>query len=161
MANKALNSEYSAAFQQNLLGIDHRSIEDPVLVLGCGTTGNLVHALNGFGRRACGIDPQAENTDTTRQADFLNTDYGSSYWGTILSPLAFIQSFAEALSKGDGQDIAWVKCYRALLNALKPGGAFIYAPSLPHIEDMLPADQFTVERTPIRGELNRTKIIRK
>ena len=161
MASKPLNSEYSAAFQQNLLGIDHRTIEDPVLVLGCGATGNLVHALNGFGRRACGIDPIAENTETTRQADFLNTDYGSGYWGTILSPLAFIQAFASALSEGGDKDMDWVKCYRAVLNALKPGGAFIYAPSLPHIEDMLPADQFTVERSPIRGELSRTKIIRK
>lgn len=161
MSTQPLHSEYSAAFQQNLLGIDHKSIQDPVLVLGCGTTGNLVHALNGFGRRACGIDPEAENTDTTRQADFLTTDYGNGYWGTILSPLAFIQAFATALSEGNGKDLEWVKCYRSVLTALKPGGAFIYAPSLPHIEDMLPTDQFHVERTPIRGELSRTKITKK
>ena len=37
-----LNSEYSAGFQIELLDLDMDKLEDPILVVGSGATGNLV-----------------------------------------------------------------------------------------------------------------------
>ena len=65
-----LNSEYSAGFQIELLDLDMDKLEDPILVVGSGATGNLVFFLNAQGHRACGIDPSAEDTDVTRASDF-------------------------------------------------------------------------------------------
>lgn len=159
--NTNLRSEYSAEFQIGLLCLDKENLEDPILVVGSGVSGNLVFHLNAQGHRACGIDPDAEDTDVTRAAAFLQVDYGKDYWGTILSPLAFIKSMSEAIAKSDGTDLEWVQTYRSLLVSLKQGGSFIYAPSLDYVEDILPPDQFEVTRSTIREGLTRTKITRK
>lgn len=156
-----LNSEYSAGFQIELLDLDMDKLEDPILVVGSGATGNLVFFLNAQGHRACGIDPSAEDTDVTRASDFLHVDYGKDYWGGILSPLAFIKEMSAAMAAQDGSDLEWVKCYKSILTALKKGGSFIYAPSLPYIEDILPKEQFEITRSTIRENLSRTKITRK
>lgn len=156
-----LNSEYSAGFQIELLDLDMDKLEDPILVVGSGATGNLVFFLNAQGHRACGIDPSAEDTDVTRASDFLHVDYGKDYWGSILSPLAFIKEMSAAIAAQDGSDLEWVKCYKSILTALKKGGSFIYAPSLPYIEDILPKEQFEITHSTIRENLSRTKITRK
>lgn len=66
-----------------------------------------------------------------------------------------------AMAAQDGSDLEWVKCYKSILTALKKGGSFIYAPSLPYIEDILPKEQFEITRSTIRENLSRTKITRK
>lgn len=154
------HSEYSAQFQMELLQLDPENLKDPILVLGCGTQGNLVHTLKALGHAVCGIDPNAQTTAVTRPADFLTTDYGNSYWETILSPLAFSREVADAVGRKDGSDLEWVKCYKKLLNALKPGGSFIYAPSLSFLEDLLPKENYQVVREVIRDQLMRTKVTR-
>lgn len=159
--NHQTHSEYSAQFQLELLELNPDTLKDPILILGSGTKGNLVHMLKAFGHAVCGIDPEAERSEITRRADFLNVDYGNAYWATIISPLGFSRELVESLQRNDGSDIDWVKCYKRILNALKPGGCFIYAPSLPFLEDLLKKEDFTVRRSPIRDNLTRTVITRK
>ena len=46
----------------------------------------------------------------------------------------------------EGHPEQYAYLYMRILNALKPGGQFLYTPGLPFIEDMLPEDRYWVER---------------
>ncbi|WP_134687437.1 methyltransferase domain-containing protein [Brevibacillus migulae] len=159
-------SQYSPEFQLQMLGIDLTELWEPVLDIGCGTSGNLVTYLRNQGFQAYGIDRNIEKADSyLKEADWLElTDilqYGRSGWGTIISHMAFTNHFIHHHMRIDGVPEKYAKAYMSFLLSLRKGGSFFYAPGLPFIEDLLSEQQYEVKRKSIKTHtLYSTQIIK-
>lgn len=153
--------EYSAEFQLQLFGLDPKAIAGPVLDVGCGEQSNLVSFLRNLGIEAYGIDRYRSDSPWIYETDLLALNYGKNNWGTIFSNLAFSNHFHHHHLRSDGQFEAYVQCYMRLLESLRPGGAFYYAPELPFVEKHLDKDKYLVETIAIPNlEIRASKVKR-
>ncbi|MEC0127426.1 class I SAM-dependent methyltransferase [Paenibacillus pabuli] len=156
--------QYSANLQVAWLGLDVEHLDPPVLDLGCGPKANLVRFLRGKKIEAYGMDREVEeleNQPFLRRMGWMEASFEKDQWGTIISHLAFSNHFTHHHLKSDGEPEAYAQKYMELLMALKPGGSFFYAPSVPFIEsfvDQLP--QYFVRRTRVTGTQQMTQITR-
>lgn len=141
-------SEYSAELQIEILQIDLSNILEPVLDIGSGKQGVLVNHLHRFGIDATGIDRFSLNSKHLINANWLEFDYGLKKWGTIISNLGFSNHFNHHHLRQDGDFTGYALKYMEILNSLKPGGTFHYAPDLPFIELYL--DQKTYQLSNIK-----------
>lgn len=154
-------SEYTPKLQVDILQIDINHLIEPVLDIGCGTNGNLVNYLKNQGIEVYGIDRYKFSNTNLRTADWLEYNYGVEKWGTVLSNLGFSNHFHHHNLREDGNFIEYGKTYMNILNSLKIGGCFHYAPDLPFIETYLDIKQFEV----IKYDINQfgfktTKIVK-
>ncbi len=140
-------SEYSPELQLRILHIQPDQLAVPILDLGCGTQGTLVRYLNAQGKMAFGVDRDAG--DNLIQADWLHYPLTANHWGTVISHMAFSIHFLHHHLNPQGQPESYARLYMAVLHALKPTGQFFYAPGLPFIEELLPPQQYKIERYPI------------
>jgi len=136
--------EYSAELQLEILQIDLESITEPVLDIGCGENAVLVKYLRSKGKAAYGIDRYPSDLDYIKQTDWLKYDYEINKWGTIISNLGFSNHFMHHHLREDGNYVAYAKKYMEILNSLKIGGSFHYAPDLPFIEEFLDKSKYNV-----------------
>ena len=144
-------SEYSPALQIEILQIDIEHLMQPVLDIGCGIKGHLVHYLKNQGIEVYGIDRFKFPGSNLISADWLEYDYGKEKWGTIVSNLGFSNHFHHHHLRADGNYIVYGKTYMNILHALKSGGCFHYAPDLPFIEKYLDTNQFSIQKGDIDG----------
>lgn len=136
-------SEYSAEFQLKLLNVDIQNLIEPVLDVGCGKSANLVNYLRNMGIDAFGMDRLIEKTSNEIfRADWLDFDFKPHFWGTIISNQSFALHFTNHHNRKNGDYIFYARKYMEILNSLKKGGTFYYAPGLPFIEAYLPKDKF-------------------
>ena len=156
--------QYSADLQVAWMGLDLEKLHQPVLDLGCGRQANLVQFLRGKKIEAYGMDREVEKAEDQpflRRMGWMEAFFEQEQWGTIISHLAFSNHFTHHHLKSDGEPEAYAQKYMELLKALKPGGSFFYAPSVPFIEsfvDQLP--QYFVGRTRITPTQQMTQITR-
>lgn len=154
-------SEYSAQLQLDILRIDLDDLVEPVLDIGCGSQGHLVKCLMELGLEVHGIDRYRFHSANLETADWLEYEYESQKWGTIISHLGFSNHFVHHHLRADGNYIQYGKTYMRILQALKIGGSFYYTPELKFIEPLLDRNQFTIQHFEISGyELRSTQIIR-
>jgi len=146
-------SEYSPELQTDILLIDSEQITGPVLDIGCGKQGNLVMYMRELGIEAYGLDRFAQNDLCLIKSDWLTFDYGTEKWGTITSNLGFSNHFNHHHLRNDGSFVAYAKKYIDILNSLKIGGSFHYAPDLPFIEQYLDTEQYHISKRNV-GEEN-------
>lgn len=139
-------SEYSAPLQLEILKIDTGSLMEPVIDIGCGREGNLVKYLAGLGIDITGIDRFVSTDENILNSDWLEFDYGIEKWGTVISNLGFSNHFKHHNLREDGNYLEYAKKYMEILNSLKPGGNFHYAPDLPFIESYLDIRKFKIEK---------------
>jgi len=131
-------SEYTPRFQLEVLGIALTDLRAPVLDLGCGPQAGLVRYLRANGIEAFGIDRNAEQPDfCVRSAGWFDLSLEPGAWGTIISHMAFTNHFVHHHYRRDGNAEGYARKYMEILHALKPGGAFVYAPRLPFIEAII------------------------
>jgi len=142
-------SEYSAEFQIELLQIDVSQLMEPVLDIGCGKQGNLVNHLRTQGIETFGIDRSADDNSFSTNMDWLENEYENSKWGTIISNLGFSNHFNHHHLRKDGNFLEYAKKYMEILNSLKIGGQFFYAPALPFIEKYLDRKHFNIDENEI------------
>ncbi|KAA9325157.1 class I SAM-dependent methyltransferase [Adhaeribacter soli] len=143
--------EYAAQTQLKVLNIDPGKILEPVLDLGCGQQAFLVNHLRKLGREAFGIDRNVTPDEFLFQADWFEFDLIPGKWGTIISNLGFSNHFQHHHLRVNGDYAKYGQRYMEILNALKPGGTFYYAPDLPFIETYLDPSEFKLEKTAIEG----------
>ena len=148
----AVCSEYSADFQLRTLGISLCEINGPVLDIGCGRQGNLVRYFKSQGFDAYGIDRFQSGEETLIKADWLEYDYGEKKWGLIISNMGFSNHFRNHDLREDGNHVAYARTYMSILRSLKPGGKFIYAPTLPFIERYLDAKSYSIAYQPSQNQ---------
>lgn len=154
-------AEYNARLQMDILRINLTDIQTPVLDVGCGRKMNLVHHLRRHNIEAYGIDRFAGKQDFCENADWLQYEYGTERWGTIISNLGFSNHFHHHHLREDGDFVRYARKYMEILHALQSGGSFFYAPSLPFIEKHLPENQFAVENYTVDNSgIQATKITR-
>lgn len=152
-------SEYSAEFQLKILNIDASALLEPVLDIGCGPNANLVNYLRDHSIDAFGMDRVINiNSADVFKADWLDFDFKPRHWGTIISNQSFALHFTHHHNRKDGNYIFYARKYMEILNALKPGGTFYYAPGLPFIEAHLPKDKFKTVTNRINEDFSYTRV---
>ncbi|MEC2074860.1 class I SAM-dependent methyltransferase [Metabacillus fastidiosus] len=130
-------AEYTPEFQTSLLKLDVEAIKQPLLDLGCGSQGSLVNFLRENGIEAFGMDRSVDSLDYLFKMNWLDCSFTSNTWGTVISHMAFSNHFTHHHLKTDGNFELYAHKYMEILNSLKVGGSFIYAPSIPFIEELL------------------------
>lgn len=143
--------EYSYNLQIDILRIDVERLISPVLDIGCGKQGNLVNYLKSKEIEVYGIDRYKFDSDILQTFDWLEYDYGIEKWGTIISNLGFSNHFHNHNLRQDGNYIEYGKTFMNILNSLKVGGCFHYAPDLPFIEIYLDKSKFEIAKYEISG----------
>lgn len=152
-------SEYSPDLQIDVLQIDLAHLMQPVLDIGCGSQGKLVHYLKDQGIEVVGIDRFKFSTPDLITVDWLEYDYGKEKWGTIVSNLGFSNHFNHHHLREDGNYIAYGKTFMHILHGLKVGGCFHYAPDLPFIEKYVDLNQFAIKKYEMNEyDFNTTRI---
>lgn len=154
-------AEYTSAFQLNLLKIDREFLIEPILDIGCGEHGNLIEYFRLQNLEAYGIDCLKEEGRYFYNGNWLEFSYGFEKWGTIYSHLSFCGHFLHHFLQNDGLDAQYAQTYMKILDSLVPGGSFIYTPSVPFMEDMLPLEKYGINRTLIHADIYKTVITKK
>ncbi|MGJ7524488.1 methyltransferase domain-containing protein [Variovorax sp. GB1P17] len=157
-------SEYRAELQLKVLGIDVRQLAEPILDLGCGEGAHLVRHLRALGLDARGIDRLAAPDHAVWQGDWLDADapLQPQSWSTVISHMAFSNHFHHQHLRRDGSAATYAARYMKVLEALRPGGRFFYAPSLPFFEALLPQQRYRVARRPVVGSaMEATEMLRR
>lgn len=139
-------SEYSPDLQIEILQINIDQIDEPVLDIGCGKSGNLVLFLRQNGIDAYGFDRFAYNNSVLCNSDWFEYEFEKDKWGTIISNLGFSNHFQHHHFRSDGNYIDYAKKYMDILSSLKIGGDFHYAPDLPFIEQYLNKDKYQMTK---------------
>jgi hypothetical protein len=148
---KAVCSEYSPEFQLEILGIKLEYLDEPVLDLGCGKTGQLVNYLKAHGIETLGVDRLVDSSDVLVEKDWLEIDLKPNAWGTIISHMAFSNHFQFHHLYKHGSPRLYAQKYMHILNALQPGGRFYYAPGLDFIEPFLPPRYFHIQKRSMKS----------
>ncbi len=152
-------SEYSAELQCNILRIE--TFIEPVLDIGCGRHANLIKHLDNLNIKAFGIDRFTVDKENIFNSDWLEFDFGVEKWGTIISNLGFSNHFTHHHMRDDGDFMAYAKKYMEILNSLKVGGAFHYAPDIPFIELYLDNKKFQIDKHEVSGFDIKTAVVRR
>lgn len=137
-------AEYSPALQLQVLGLT--DVRGPLLDVGCGEQRRLVEEVRGRGTSAEGIDRAFGD-------DWLNYDYGVERWATVVSHHGFSLHFMHHHLRPGATALRYAQGYMNILRSLQSGGVFAYAPGLPFLEGMLPADAYRVVRVTLPGEV--------
>jgi len=138
-------SEYAPDLQLEILQIDLNKLRQPVLDIGCGKEMNLVNYLREKEFEVYGIDRFNNDNPFYKKQDWLEYDFETQKWGSIISNLGFSNHFIHHNLRVDGNYREYARKYMEILNALQSGGSFYYAPDLPFIEKHL--DRFKYECT--------------
>ena len=154
-------AEYSADFQMGILALTPRAVDGPFLDIGCGEGAALVAAMRAAGVDATGIDQYSGSPDgSVLRANWLEFSYRADYWGTIVSHMAFSNHFSRALKTDPELAALYRSVYLEILDSLKVGGTFRYAPALRREEASLDRERFSVARKEnIAGESDLDTVI--
>jgi len=127
-------AEYTPSMQLQFLNLEPAVLMGPVLDLGCGD-GRLVRHLRDMGIEATGIDRNAPEDLIT--GDWFDAPLAPGRWGTILAHQSVSLHFIYAHLHSDARAGRYAALYMRILKSLRPGGSFVYAPSLPFFEPVV------------------------
>lgn len=151
---------YSPAFILEVLGIDEKDIKGKVLEIGCTKSATLIKYLRSKNIDAYGLDINVEENDFLEKEDWLQKDFGSKEYDVIISNIAFTKHFLKNHLSDSGEYVEYATAFMRILESLKIGGIFYYAPAVTFIEELLPEDKFEVVNEFIDDENMRTSIRR-
>ncbi|MBN1154232.1 hypothetical protein JXB12_04855 [candidate division KSB1 bacterium] len=145
-----ISEDYSAEFQLDLFNIDPTHLMQPVLDLGCGLKGDLVNYLDQIGMQVIGIDRIAPSGDNFVTRDWFHFDYRSDFWGTIIAHQSLSTHFIFSHSTSASLAQKYAKLMMKIIEGLKIGGKFYYAPGLPFFEEHLDEkSSILIEKIPV------------
>ncbi len=152
-------SEYSYQLQLEILNLDKREIQEPILDIGCGQNARLVNYLKSKDYNVIGIDRNEFDKSYLFKSDWLKYDYGTDKWGTIVSNLGFSNHFVHNHLRNDSKAEEYAKTYMRILSSLKVGGSFHYAPGLDFIENYLDKNKFSLKLLSLGTSTINTSIV--
>jgi hypothetical protein len=129
--------EYSAGFQLSLLGLDLDDLIEPVLDIGCGSNGALVHYLREHGIEACGLDRLAPKEPFFFQSDWFDFDLDRETWGSILAHQSLSTHFIYAWLHQPVSIGKFSSLSTRILSSLQEGSFLCYAPGMPFFEEQV------------------------
>lgn len=144
-------SEYAPELQLELFHMQLKDLKEPLLDVGCGKEMNLLYYLRSNNLEAFGIDRFEIKNKFYIKTDWLEYNFEPQKWGTIISNLGFSNHFFHHNLRVDGNYRAYAQKYMEILQSLKYGASFYYAPSLPFIEMHLDAHKYSLTTFPIAG----------
>ena len=151
-------AEYSPATQLEVLGIETSRLLSPILDLGCGTEARLVDHLSGLGfEHVVGIDRDGAG-GLALSADWFTLPLRPLSWGTIIAHQSFSLHFTNAHLRSSSSAARFAEAYMSILNALRPGGSFVYAPSVPFIEALLPKQRYEVQNRTVQTSVRHSGV---
>lgn len=146
--------EYTAPFQLSILGLSLTDLLEPVLDIGCGENGTLVHYLCEQGISAYGIDRLAPDKPNFFQNDWFDFDYTSQAWGTVLAHQSLSTHFIYAYLHQPQSIEKFAKLTMKILFSLHKGSSLCYAPGMPFFEAQVEKmSQFSLTRKRISMRL--------
>ena len=138
-------AEYSPELQLEVLGTSAGELLAPVLDLGCGREGALVHFLRRAGHDPVwGLDRSAPAADGFLRLSWFDRELPRETFRTVISHQAFSLHFLHAHHRSAARAAAFAAKYVEILRSLAPGGRFFYAPALPFVEEHLDPAKFGV-----------------
>jgi len=147
---EAVCAEYSPELQLRLLGLDPQRVESPVLDLGCGASASLVHYLRARGLPGVvGVDREAPAGTGLIRASWFDVPLPPGTWGTVIAHQSFSLHFVHAHLRSADRAERHARRTMEILGSLRVGGRFAYAPGLPFLERLLPAERFRVVTRPV------------
>jgi SAM-dependent methyltransferase len=153
--------EYSPRLQIDLLRLDIQTLQQPVLDIGCGSRAGLTRYLRSLGIEAYGLDRQIKKGERyLQQADWLEYRFEPGRWGSILSNMAFTNHLHYTNHHDRAQLELYLQKFKEILESLRIGGSFYYAPDVPFIEERLDARVYRVERFDVIRNIQSTRIAR-
>ncbi len=129
--------EYSPRMQLDILDINMTDLIEPIIDIGCGEQAYLVHYLRDMGIEAYGLDRNIEENEYLVNVNWFEEKLKANTYGTVISHMAFSNHFLHHHVRIDGQYKKYIEKYMEILNSLKIGGMFIYAPNIPVIETLI------------------------
>jgi hypothetical protein len=142
--------EYSVPFQLSLFNIDLAELREPILDVGCGTSGTFVNFLRNMGYVIFGVDRLAPSKPYFFQQDWFDFDYAKNSWGTVIAHQSLSTHFIYNHLHNPGNATQYANLFMSILSSLKLDGAFYYAPGLPFFEDQLEnMKHYSICKTPI------------
>jgi hypothetical protein len=139
-------AQYAPALQLRVLGLEAARLEEPILDLGCGARAAPEPALREVGKEAYGIDRGLSGEPFCFDGDWLDFPIEPGRWGTLISHMGFSNHFLHHHLRPGLAAERYARRYMELLGGLRPGGSLVYAPGLPFLEPLLPAERFAVLR---------------
>ena len=140
--------EYSAELQLRLLAVDIDSLHEPVLDLGCGSSGTLVRFLRDEGVAAIGVDRLAPRETGFVRADWFDAPLEDAQWGTVLAHQSLSLHFLFHHQHATGQEERHAHLLMHVLRSLRPGGRFCCTPALPFFEPFIEDSTYRLQRFP-------------
>ncbi len=113
-------SEYSIDLQKSILRYNFDDLAEPILDIGCGENAYFITECIRNGKRCTGIDQyiSKEYSNTILCRNWLEFEYTSSFWGTIISHMAFTNHFIYHLKHRTTVLEEYEKTYFKILNSL-------------------------------------------
>ena len=160
--NENKNTSYSPEFILEVLDVKESELKGKALDIGCRKDGSLVKYLKEKNVDAYGIDMECEDSEFLEQEDWLIKDYPENTYDLIISNLAFSKYFNEANleANNDQECFEYAQAYMKILNSLKIGGKWHYAPAVTFIEELLPENKFEVKNSFVNDNVMKTTITR-
>ncbi len=157
-----LCEEYSSCFQLDLLQINPETLLQPILDIGCGKHAYLVRHLRELGIDARGVDRllQKQNKFCIRK-DWFSFEYEKEQWGTIISNAALSNHIIYAEKYDKTLLKKYETLFHSILQNLKIGGKFLYAPNISKFEKIIDQTRFSVQNRAIQYGFHFTEIVRK
>ncbi|ULQ59907.1 class I SAM-dependent methyltransferase [Brucepastera parasyntrophica] len=144
----AICSEYTLDLQEKILHLQISFLAEPILDIGCGEQALLTKELRKNNKTVIGIDQffHSDAADYLLCKNWLEFEYQSCSWGSIVSHMAFSNHFIHHLSGQTGMAGKYEEVFFAILDSLKPGGTFYYAPAIPSIENKVDTEKYSIKR---------------
>lgn len=140
-----VNAQYSADFQMKLLGLEIENLMEPIIDIGCGSQANLVRHICKQKDDVLGIDRKIDYKSVhTKEIDWLEFTFAPCFYGTIIANMSFSNHLVFHMQNKTEHLQVFISKYKEILAALKKGGVFVYAPSLPFIEERLNRAKYSV-----------------
>ena len=140
-----VNAQYSADFQMKLLGLEIENLMEPIIDIGCGSQANLVRHISKQKDDVLGIDRKIDYKSVhTKEIDWLEFDFAPSFYGTIIANMSFSNHLVYHMQNKTEHLQTFISKYMEILASIKKGGVFVYAPSLPFIEEKLNRARYSV-----------------
>ena len=140
--------EYSAQLQMQLLCIEMDRLREPVLDLGCGSSGTLVRFLRDAGVVAVGVDRLAPRETGFVRADWFDAPLEDAQWGMVLAHQSLSLHFLFHHQHATGQEERCARLLMQVLRSLRPGGRFCCTPAMPFFEPFLEDSTYRLQRFP-------------
>ncbi|MGD8405163.1 MAG: hypothetical protein PVJ21_15985 [Anaerolineales bacterium] len=139
--------EYSAPLQLKILNIDIDQLSEPILDVGCGSDGKLVHYLRRKGLGAFGMDRLAPAGPEFIQKDWFDFAPGQT-WGTVIAHQFISTHFIYNHLNNPMMAKQYARLFMTLLSALGVHGSLYYAPGVPFFEgELAEIEEYVVSKT--------------